>query len=80
MRDGAQVSVQALYDAYVAWCAANGEEALGKKACGRRLRERGLEQNRGNGGVRYWRGIGLLGGPEQLDLVESEAGREEFIP
>lgn len=59
--------VPAPYKADAAWCAAIGEEASGKRAYGRRLRERGLEQSKGTAIARYWRGIGLPGEPAQYD-------------
>ena len=47
-----------IYDAYRDWCEANGEKAIGKRAFGLRLGERGLDPGK-SGSVRLWRGIGL---------------------
>lgn len=53
-------SVQRLYDAYVKWCQANGENPLSKNAVGRLLREMGFRQTRiGHGGPRHWLGLRL---------------------
>jgi putative DNA primase/helicase len=69
-RPTARATVKALYQAYAQWCEANGERALSKRALSHRLRERGYEQGRGAKGVRYWKGIGLVQGPEQPGLIE----------
>jgi putative DNA primase/helicase len=49
-----------LFEAYLKWCEQSGEKVLSQKALGGRLRERGLSPGTGTGGVRLWRGIGLL--------------------
>jgi putative DNA primase/helicase len=74
-RPAAQTTVKALYEAYTRWCEANGERPLSKRALGSRLRERGCEQRKGAKGARYWQGIGLLGEPEQLDLIQTRRQR-----
>lgn len=58
----AQVTVGALYDAYLQWCEKSGEalrDRLGKKAFSQRISERGLDQYR-SGDRRWWKGIGLI--------------------
>jgi putative DNA primase/helicase len=67
----AEATVRALYETYVQWCADNGELPCSKRLLGSRLRERGLKVHRGTGGVRSWRGLGLRGDPEQMDLPGS---------
>ena len=57
----ATVTVKELFEIYTEWCKSNGEDALGKRALGSRLRERGFHTFRGTGGARTWQGIGLLG-------------------
>jgi putative DNA primase/helicase len=42
VKSNAHVLVKGLYEAYLAWCEANGEQALGKLAFGTRLTERGF--------------------------------------
>jgi len=55
------VGVGELYDAYAAWCEEAGEEPLGKRAFGERLRDRGITQKRPPGGrTRRWVGIRLV--------------------
>jgi putative DNA primase/helicase len=78
LQPAAQVTVQALYAAYVGWCTANGEATMAKRNLSMRLKERGLEAARGTGGARYLQGIGLLGQPEQLDLPGQAPERERF--
>lgn len=56
--DRHSVPVAELYEAYVAWCGQAGEEALGKAAFGRILRQRGIDQER-TMTERKWRGIRL---------------------
>ncbi|MFA5111472.1 MAG: phage/plasmid primase, P4 family, partial [Desulfobaccales bacterium] len=76
----AQAKAGALYSAYEAWCQANGERAMAKRSFGLRLGERGLVQDKGTGGTRLWRGLGLLSDPEQLDLPgEAGAGHETLV-
>jgi putative DNA primase/helicase len=58
---GAFVPVGDLYAAYQRWCEANGERyPFSQRGLGLRLKERGLEQGKGTGGVRVWKGLGLL--------------------
>ena len=55
------VAVADLYSAYVEWCEQVGEEPLGKKAFGDRLRDREIAQKRiGHENIRRWIGIRLL--------------------
>lgn len=65
VRYDAQVPKAALYAAYTAWCAANGEPADSSRTLGQRLLERRslrrvLKDHKGTGGTRCWRGIALL--------------------
>ena len=55
----AQAPVGGLYDAYVLWCATTDEEALGKIAFGKALRNAGLTQTKLSDGSRVWSGIRL---------------------
>ena len=50
-----------IYDAYKDWCEVNGEKAIGKRAFGLRLGERGLDQYR-TYQARGWLGIQLKDG------------------
>ena len=55
------VAVADLYNAYVEWCELVGEDPLGKRAFGNRLRDRGITQKRiGHENIRRWIGIRLL--------------------
>jgi len=56
-RPNVSVAVGELYDAYTKWCEENGEEPLGKRAFGERLRDRGIAQRRSDKGRRLWVGI-----------------------
>ena len=58
---GEQVTVAAIHETYVRWCDGEREKALGKRAFRTCLEERGFEPDRGTGGVRLWKGIGLVG-------------------
>jgi len=49
-----------LYSAYKAWAEGNGEYVETSRAFSVRLSERGFPDDRGTGGTRVWRGIGLL--------------------
>lgn len=49
-----------LYRAYTTWCEETGERARSQREFGMRLAERGLEQFKGAGGARRWRGIGIV--------------------
>jgi putative DNA primase/helicase len=55
----ASVTSIALFSAYLKWCDANSEKALGRKAFAGRLLERGFQPDKGTHGIRIWRGIGL---------------------
>ncbi len=52
LRPDARATVNALYEAYAAWCSANGEPPLAKRALSLRLKERGFEQIKGSRGAR----------------------------
>jgi len=54
-----EVITKDLYNAYIEWCKANGEQPIGKRAFGQCLKERGFVPGR-TGQARLWRGIGLL--------------------
>lgn len=58
VRDGAQVTAKALYEAFRSWAADNGEYELSQKALGQRLAERGFESQR-TMYARMWSGVGL---------------------
>jgi putative DNA primase/helicase len=61
LRQHTSAGVGELYDAYSEWCESNGEEALGKRAFGERLRDRGLSQRKADKGLRRWVGMRLNG-------------------
>ncbi|MCQ4164698.1 DNA primase family protein [Tahibacter harae] len=48
-----------LYKAYVEWCENSGERPRPQRDFGMRLSERGFDAEKGTGGKRRWRGIGL---------------------
>jgi putative DNA primase/helicase len=50
----------ALFAAWQHWANVHGEHAGSAKALAQRLTERGYEPHKGTGGMRTWRGIGLL--------------------
>jgi len=62
----ASCSAADLYDAYEHWCKDNDVDAIKKRAFGIRLTDMGLIPDKGTGGKRLWRGIGL-DAPEQTD-------------
>jgi P4 family phage/plasmid primase-like protien len=51
---------KALYEAYKAWCEANGEHAVNQRRYGGQLTERGLVNRPGTGHRIVWDGIGLV--------------------
>lgn len=59
--DGARITAKELYEAYEAWCAANGERPRSQKGFAMSLRERGFEAVKGSKGVRCWSGLALGG-------------------
>lgn len=54
-----QVKASDLYDAYTRWCQTNDVEALSKRTFGLRLSDSGCTPEKGTGGIRIWKGIGL---------------------
>jgi putative DNA primase/helicase len=56
----AEVKAADLYAAYKAWAELGSEYVENQRAFGLRLSERGFKPDRSTGGVRVWRGIGLL--------------------
>jgi putative DNA primase/helicase len=54
-----QVSLKELFEVYSKWCETNDRDALGRNSFGKSIKERGFEQDRGQGGTRYWKGIGI---------------------
>jgi putative DNA primase/helicase len=78
LKPAAQVTAQALYQAYAGWCQANAEPPLAKRTFGRRLKDRGFHPQKGTAGTRYWLGIGLLHEPDQPDPIDPESERELF--
>ena len=81
----ARVAVSELHDAYVDWCTAASEEALGKIAFGKVLRSGGLAQKKLADGSRVWVGIRLrtathgknLGSPRESNISRDE---QEKLP
>lgn len=55
----ARITAKDLYDAYLAWCVANGERARSQKGFSLGLKERGLSAVKGTKGVRCWQGLRL---------------------
>jgi len=75
---GATVTAKELYEAYQAWCEANGERSRSKKALAVVLQERGYEPFRTKR-ARCWRGLRLRGKDEPLPeggdaLTHGDAG------
>lgn len=56
----AEATAGDLYRAYTRWCETSGEKPLCQRDFGARLGEKGFKQDRSTGGVRFWRGIGLV--------------------
>ncbi len=67
-----ETPVKMLHEAYKAWCEANGDKPVSKRALGMRLLERGMTQGRATGGVRLWTSIGLRTGDELVTQVTQE--------
>lgn len=58
---GCSVRSTVLYEAYVAWCSANGlDHPLSQKALAQQLSERGYEHGKNRQMQAVWRGLGLL--------------------
>lgn len=55
----ANVLTSSVYDAYIAWCKASGEDPIAKRSLGQQLQERGFDPRRGAGGIRLWKGLRL---------------------
>ncbi len=72
----AQCPAKDLYASYQTWCEETGEKALTQKAVGQRLGERGFESGRLAGGqrTRVWKGISLIGSPQQQGFSDTETG------
>jgi len=68
---GAQAKASELYDSYERWCNANDVEALNKRAFGMRLSDSGFTPDKGTGGTRMWKGIGL---PAQEEDAKRSGG------
>jgi putative DNA primase/helicase len=61
LKDGLKVESTMLYQAYVKWCAENGEQALSQRKLAERLKERGLRNDTRSPTTDriQWSGIGL---------------------
>ena len=57
--DGELILAAALFDAYLEWCAARGDEAVGQRRFGMHLTAAGLERRRRGRGKHWWMGVGL---------------------
>ena len=67
-----------LYKAHKEWAEGAGERPVSKITLGKRLAERGFEQDRGSRGVRGWRGIRLRNAADDAcDTLPEETPREE---
>jgi putative DNA primase/helicase len=63
LRPDARVSSKDIFEAYTAWCEANGQEPVGQRAFIAAMKEKGFNRSRlGSGGVRGWIGVELIGG------------------
>jgi len=65
VHEQAQVSGGKLRQAYLEWCEANGQDAVGPKIFAALLEDRGFKRNRTKQ-KRLWQGIGLLAGNEEV--------------
>lgn len=65
---GIVTTVSEVFKAYSSWADESKERPLTKKAFGLRLRERGFLVERGTGGTRLWKNIGLLDRPNQTKM------------
>jgi putative DNA primase/helicase len=61
-RAGASVQATALYQCYVDWCRASGEEAIKQRAFGLAMTERGYERRKDRRGAQTYLGISVDGG------------------
>lgn len=55
----AKVPVRTLYETYVRWCQENGETPMKQRMLGKRLKERGFQQEKSTGGRMAWYGLRL---------------------
>lgn len=78
------VSAKAFFAAYKRWCEETGERQLTQTAVGKRLGERGFVPVRLSGGVRTWRGLGLLSShptpPEPLPPTDNASPKVTRSP
>jgi len=77
-KPAAQVTAQALHQAYTAWCQATAEPPLARACFGRRLKDRGFQPHKGTAGTRTWLGIGLLDETELPGAIDPRSERERF--
>lgn len=68
-----------LFKAYCAWCEEQGEKSLNQTNFGRRLKERGLQNDRNMKGI-FWRGIGLLNGDNPMISMNGSAIMNSYEP
>ena len=61
-----KTGVRELYRAYTNWCYENGETPMKQRMLGKRLKERGFQQDRLNDGRFAWLGIKLLPGAKEF--------------
>lgn len=69
----ARVKSGGLYADYTEWAKAAGEHPISQRALGLALAERGYQSDRGTGGVRMWRGLGLKASNNRPDSDASDA-------
>jgi len=58
-KPGCKISMKVLYDNYSVWCEYSKETPLSKRTFNEKLREKGFNEQRGKGNVRYWLGLGV---------------------
>lgn len=76
----AQATAKLLYSAYTKWCEDAGERAESQRSFGLRLAERGFQPDKGTGGRRVWRGLGLLDPNDRGRVAEvADSGTDSHI-
>lgn len=71
MEAGITVPKMALKRAYEAWCENAGIAPIAPRFFPEAIKKAGIQEGRGTGGVRYWKGVRLFDSPLEKDVHQA---------
>ncbi len=73
------IAVSDLYKNYMEWCKTNDIVAIGKTNFGNRVKEKGIDTQRGTANRLIWRGIRLLTSDKKEEVIKNQAQKVTLV-